>query len=97
MHGRWEILGCHLIPHINKNRYKDFQISIRVCLFNYSNNQLIDILLENKEIKSIIQGEPHQHPEAPFEMLNAIELAKSNQEILEATKYLEASAILRHD
>jgi hypothetical protein len=93
LEGRWEVLGCHLV-HERATR-RQLRHRVRVCLFNYTDNQLIEVYVENGVACRVRLGEAHQHPESPIEMAQAIALARGVPEIEEATRSLSAHAILQ--
>jgi hypothetical protein len=56
---------------------------------------LIEVILKDKEIDCVELKDPHEHPESPLEMVQAIELARSHPDIKPEVQGLDASAILR--
>ena len=93
LYGRWETLGCHLVSQGNQDSGQE--IRVRVCLFNYTTNQLIEIYLENKIVVSVTILEPHEHPESTIEIVQAVGLIESNPEFRSKIEGLEGNAILR--
>ena len=70
-------------------------IRVRVCFFNYTTNQLIDVYLEDGIVTSVALKEPYEHPESPIEVAQAIGLIRSDPNLKTAVEGLEASGILR--
>jgi hypothetical protein len=93
LNGRWETLGCHLISQDTQNFIQEFRV--RVCLFNYTTNQLIEVYLENKIVVSVSIMEPYEHPETPIEVVQAIGIIKSIRELRSIIEDLEGNGILR--
>lgn len=93
LNGRWETLGCHLVSQ--GDQYSGQEIKVRICLFNYTTNQLIEIYLENKVVVSVSIREPHEHPESRIEIVQAMGIIESNPELQSKIKGLEGNAILR--
>ena len=93
LQGRWETLGCHLLSH--KTPHGEEVERVRVCLFNYTTNELIEVLLENGAVCSVAINETHEHPESPVEMAQAIAIARAHPELSKFVDWMDAHAILR--
>lgn len=92
LRGRWDILGCYRVDVRRTSAI--LHQRVRVCLFNYSENQLINIYIEDGLVTAVEKGLPWQHPESPMEITQAIGLARSHHELRDAVTNLEGHAIL---
>jgi hypothetical protein len=93
LHGRWEVLGCDLVCERGMPRHVRHRV--RVCLFNYTNNDLVEIYVEDGLAVSVTLRAPHEYPEAPIEMAQAIALARAVPELQATVKNMTAHAILQ--
>jgi hypothetical protein len=91
--GRWEVLGCALV--CERGMPRDVQHRSRVSLFNYTKNQLVEVCVEDETAVSVRLKAPHEHPESPIEMAQAIALARGAPAIREQVDGLTAHAILQ--
>lgn len=90
--GRWSVLGVHRLNALAE-AYGDERV--RVCIFNYTRNTLIDVFLTNGAVDEIVQGLAHQHPESAMEVAQAIAIARSHPELVTRVKELVPQGILR--
>jgi hypothetical protein len=92
LRGRWEVLGCHRVHHKDHDA-RAFRA--RVCLFNYTENYLVEVYVQDGVVESVCKKPSHAHPEAPIEMAQAIMIAKNDPELKKKTEGLVAHAILQ--
>jgi hypothetical protein len=90
--GRWSVLGVHRLNALAE-AYSDERV--RVCIFNYTRNTLIDVLLINGAVDDIVEGLAHQHPESAMEVAQAIAIARSHPDLMTQVKELVPQGILR--
>lgn len=69
--------------------------TVRVHLFNYTTNQLIDVCVVNDQVTTVDQRGVHEYPESPFEVATAITLARRHPALQTSVAGLEGRAILR--
>jgi hypothetical protein len=91
--GRWAILGVHRL-NAPIDPYGDDE-RVRVCIFNYTRNTLIDVFLTNGVVDELVQGLAHQHPESAMEVAQAIAIARGHPELVTRVKELVPQGILR--
>lgn len=91
--GRWSVLGAHRL-NVSADAYGDDE-RVRVCIFNYTRNTLLDVFLTNGAVDEIVQGLAHQHPESAMEVAQAIAIARSHPELGKLVKELVPQGILR--
>ena len=91
--GRWAVLGVHRL-NAPSEAYGDDE-RVRVCIFNYTRNTLIDVYLTNGAVDDLVQGLAHQHPESAMEVAQAIAIARSHPELVTQVKELVPKGILR--
>jgi hypothetical protein len=58
-------------------------------------NQLIEACVDDEKVTSVSFKQPHEHPESPIEMAQAIALARAHPELGAKVKDLQAHAILQ--
>jgi hypothetical protein len=90
--GRWSVLGVHRL-NVLVEAYGDERV--RVCIFNYTRNALVDVFLINGAVDEVVQGLAHQHPESAMEVAQAIAIALSHPELVTRVKELVPQGILR--
>lgn len=93
LQGRWEVLACNLVCEKSAPRHVTHRV--RVSLFNYTTNTLIEICVEDRVAISVELKESHVYPEAPIEMAQAISLARGAPELKGLVEDLAAHAILQ--
>ncbi len=91
--GRWEALGCDRT--YAPTRRGPSRGCVTVCLYNYTDNQMLNVYIQGGEVTSIANKEPWQHPATRLEMAQAINLARTHDDLREAVQDLDAHAILR--
>jgi hypothetical protein len=91
LRGRSDVLGCHIIEDPPCRGIP----GMHVYAFNYSTNDLIQVRVENFEVKAIARKEPWQHPESLREIADAISLAREHPHLKEAVRDLAAHGILQ--
>jgi hypothetical protein len=91
LHGRCELLGCHLVSHKHRRAHAH---CVRVVFANYSENHLVEAHVHDGHVESVVKRPNHAHPEAPIEMAQAIAIAKNDPEIKDEVAKLDAHAIL---
>jgi hypothetical protein len=97
LNGRWEVLGCDLVRERGTSTQERHRA--RVCLFNYTTNRLIETYVADGCVLSVALRAPHEYPEAPIEMAQAIALARAHPQLQDEVRDLAAHAILQvpHD
>jgi hypothetical protein len=93
LHGRWEVLGCDLVCERGMPRH--VRQRVRVYLFNYTSNHLVEVSVEDEHVVSVTLRASHEYPEAPIEMAQAIALARAAPELRDKAKTMAAHAILQ--
>jgi hypothetical protein len=68
---------------------------VRVYLFNYTSNHLVEVSVEDEHVVSVTLRASHEYPEAPIEMAQAIALARAAPELRDKAKTMAAHAILQ--
>ncbi len=91
--GRWSVLGVHRL-NAPTEAYGDDE-RVRVCIFNYTRNTLVDVFLTNGAVDELVQGLAYQHPESAMEVAQAIAIARSHPELVTRVKELVPQGILR--
>lgn len=90
--GRWETLGVHLLSP--RTQGCENERRVRVCLYNYTSNQLINVEIHGSTLVGVRVGEGHEHPESAIEMAHAIGIARAHPGLREQVVALTAHAIL---
>lgn len=91
--GRWAVLGADQVwTRSDASRARQ---SVRVHVFNYTSNDLIDVLVEDDRVTSVDQRGVYEYPESPQEMGTAIDLARAHPDLKDEVRDLVGHAILR--
>lgn len=91
--GRWEVLGCDLVHERGLSARRRHRM--RVCIFNYTENHLIEAYITEDSVDSVALRAPHEYPEAPIEMAQAISLARAHPDLRDKVQALVAHVILQ--
>jgi hypothetical protein len=91
--GRWEVLGCHIVAERATQRV--MQNRAKVYIFNYTDNFLVEVCVEDSGVVSIEKREAYEHPAAPIEMAQAISIARADPSLRESVSELDGHAILQ--
>jgi hypothetical protein len=93
LQGRWGILGADQV--YTRPSASSFVLTVRVHLFNYTSNRMLDIRVDNDQVVSLDERGVHEYPESPHEMACAIELARLHPDLRDEVRNLVGHAILR--
>lgn len=93
LHGRWEVLGCNLVSERDSPRH--IRLRVRVYIFNYTSNDLVEVCVEDERAISVTLRPPHMYPESPIEMAQAIALARAAPDLRKIVEGMNAHAILQ--
>jgi hypothetical protein len=93
LQGRWSVLGADQVW--TRPTASSVGQTVRVHIFDYTSNQMVDVCVENDQVTSVDQRGIHEYPESPHEMATAIELARLHPDLRDEVADLIGHAILR--
>jgi hypothetical protein len=93
LQGRWSVLGADQVW--TRPSGSSVRQTVRVHVFDYTANRLIDVCVENDQVVSVDERGIHEYPESPHEMATAIDLARWHPDLRDAVRDLDGHAILR--
>lgn len=93
LQGRWSVLGADQVW--TRPSGASVAQKVRVHVFDYTENRLIDVCVENDQVVSVDERGVHEYPESPQEMGTAIELARWHPDLRDKVRDLVGHAILR--
>lgn len=91
--GRWAVLGVHRLRGSSNGLFREDRI--RICIFNYTSNTLVDVFLTNGILDRVVNGLSHQHPETAMEVAQAVAMVRADPILGLKVKGLVGQGILR--
>lgn len=85
------MLGCNVVSERSQVATR----RVRAHFFSYSANRIIEVCLDDLEVTAVAVKAPHEYPESPIEMAQAISVARNSPQLNGKVDGMDAHAILQ--